>query len=842
MGCGGRKHLVLQWVIQNVASGVPAKLGLRSNICFSERSFSAFPSSSASQSELFEAQCTFRLPLSFVSPQPPVLCPVVRQPCSHPVRRQESLERPWPLPVSNKSGAVDYSLLCTHSMEAIAVAPPRVSTLPSPPMERKSPVSRASSAGRDRQNLDSPKEEASIMSGDRRSKQSPSPANSPAHSPKRTQDEQKPSVDDYEKGLVVCGTCGEGVPFRDPQSGGFTLRLWDMHRDQCRLRHDPRPEPIVFTPETTVDSMANPPLKKRRAKRTEEERIEYLRSDPYVAQFEPYRVLCGSCNKWIRLRPNSTYCSIPWDAHRKSCLSKKAYANARDEGAAEGQVAILRRDPDVRMVDVDRVMCARCDRWIPIRADDTYYALQTCALPVDHRSADVGIASPGRSAMNGISGVAIPNGHTSASGGAGHPPVNRLHSSITSVAPSLSSKSRAPAPSLGSLPAPVPFARTSGGSPYATPTSMASGSYASGPDCSPPTALRELASGPSALASHDARRKNAEQRAAALKADPLLREVEPNRVFCGLCGKWVQLRQDSSFCAYPWHQHRSKCLARYQRRQEKVHGYSPHGPYDSRYGGYSGHGASRYNGDLDADGSFDDDLESEDDRPLPRHRSLELDSPDEDGPSYSHRQRYEKASGHPYARPPPPPSYAPSSSHGSSSGRYKLSAQAAAIANHYKYDAPSYALRRAPSVDDMDDVSMDEDADGEHDVDVEMDEEPGRDRRRQYEYVRRQPHDYHHGRGSHQSRQRAEDTSAKAELRSASGRLAFISTSVEHLFKTTYDHGDELSIGALVNYLNAAMPADKHDDFDVQEVTRAAAALAKTGVLVQEGDRLRPVN
>ncbi len=36
-------------------------------------------------------------------------------------------------------------------------------------------------------------------------------------------------------------------------------------------------------------------------------------------------MLCASCDKWIRLRPNSTYCSIPWDAHRKSCLAKKMY-------------------------------------------------------------------------------------------------------------------------------------------------------------------------------------------------------------------------------------------------------------------------------------------------------------------------------------------------------------------------------------------------------------------------------------------------------------------------------------------------------------------------------------
>lgn len=60
----------------------------------------------------------------------------------------------------------------------------------------------------------------------------------------------------------------------------------------------------------------------------------------------------------------------------------------------------------------------------------------------------------------------------------------------------------------------------------------------------------------------ESRRRNAEQRAGSLRADPLIAQVEPNRVFCSLCHKWVQLRQDSSYCAYPWLQHRSKCLAR----------------------------------------------------------------------------------------------------------------------------------------------------------------------------------------------------------------------------------------------------------------------------------------
>ena len=69
------------------------------------------------------------------------------------------------------------------------------------------------------------------------------------------------------------------------------------------------------------------------------------------------------------------------------------------------------------------------------------------------------------------------------------------------------------------------------------------------------------ATGPAGTGS-ESRRRNAEQRAAQLRADPLLAQVEPHRVFCALCRKWVQLRQDSTFCAYPWQQHRSKCVIR----------------------------------------------------------------------------------------------------------------------------------------------------------------------------------------------------------------------------------------------------------------------------------------
>jgi hypothetical protein len=133
-----------------------------------------------------------------------------------------------------------------------------------------------------------------------------------------------------------------------------------------------------------------PPLKRRRAKRTEDERITYLRADPYVARFEPYRVLCASCDKWIRLRPNSTYCSIPWDAHRKSCLAKKGfvfpllaltrralnntslpYSATAPPGARS---TAFTSDPNVKKFDADRVHCRTCTRWVAVGADDAAIA------------------------------------------------------------------------------------------------------------------------------------------------------------------------------------------------------------------------------------------------------------------------------------------------------------------------------------------------------------------------------------------------------------------------------------------------------------------------------------
>jgi hypothetical protein len=138
-----------------------------------------------------------------------------------------------------------------------------------------------------------------------------------------------------------------------------------------------------------VVSQSGPPpeRKKRRAKRSEEERIDFFRTDPNVAQFEPYRVLCACCNKWIRLRSNSSYCSIPWEAHRKSCLAKKSCARSTLRSGvytkssfhfhstqSEALQGMITTYPQFRYRDRDRVFCDCCESWVFVGEQDTSQA------------------------------------------------------------------------------------------------------------------------------------------------------------------------------------------------------------------------------------------------------------------------------------------------------------------------------------------------------------------------------------------------------------------------------------------------------------------------------------
>lgn len=522
---------------------------------------------------------------------------------------------------------------------------------------------------------------------------------------------------EYKTGRITCESCGESISFRDEATGGFTVKHWDLHRQQCPSSVQPISvsDPVLYTPESQGEPVVPLP-KRRRAKRTEDERIEYLRSDPYVAQFEAYRVLCASCDKWIRLRPNSTYCSIPWDAHRKSCLQKKT----KNSSVNEGRKGLFSSDPQVRKFDSERVLCKICETWIQLSPDDDKAAMQTW---LHHRTACL---QNRPTSSNGA-----PASSTSIPSPSSVPPLSKHLMAMVSS----SSQPTAPAQSSAPPPPPVHKSRTET-SPFTSPVS--------------PASFKDLT--PFSFApSQESRRRNAEQRAASLRSDPLIGEVEPNRVFCTICRKWVQLRQDSTYCAYPWHQHRGKCLKRKQKRAQK----------EAELAEYRAQmEALRQEEQAARNRDDSDDVESEE-------------GVDSDGEDARARRR-----------------------------EAKLRARKVAEADRQRRIEERRAILRQKEAA-LNYSDGEEDAEGESDVSLDV------------------------------------PVARMADLETPPGRLEFVSRSVQYLFKTTYARADELTIAALVTYLNAAMPPDKHEDFDTTEVTKTAKQLRERGEFFFEGDVLR---
>ncbi|TFK98610.1 hypothetical protein BDV98DRAFT_572420 [Pterulicium gracile] len=330
------------------------------------------------------------------------------------------------------------------------------------------------------------------------------------------------------------------------------MEYWDAHPSVCPKRRDQ----YTFAHSTMDQSTAiTRGVKRRRAKRTQEERIAYLRDDPYVAQYEAYKVLCASCNKWIRLRPNSTYCSIPWDAHRKSCLARKLPKNS---SSVDDRNEALRRDPDVLNYDAQQVHCRICSNWVNISPHDHVRGMQ---MWLQHRS------SCRSNTANVRSGY--PTTHPP-------PPAHQQTSmSARDAGPNFFSR---PGSSSASM-------SHSGGStcsrspiilPPLEPKSLSLSRRS--PLHSPATSHASASPKPredgwnTSEEGQPHRFHGASQRELELRADPYIKAVERHQVLCRLCERWVRLMPDS---AQLWVQHREQCLAKRGSKSEAIEGVIP---------------------------------------------------------------------------------------------------------------------------------------------------------------------------------------------------------------------------------------------------------------------------
>ena len=189
-------------------------------------------------------------------------------------------------------------------------------------------------------------------------------------------------------------------------------------------------------------------------------------------------------------------------------------------------------DPQVREFDNHRVRCKICDVWVSIAGEDNGQALQTWLA---HRSGCLA------SRKTPVTSIAV------------HPSASSSKPASIPAANSVPPPSKHLLAMVSSSTLPAPHSRPSITRKTTEQSTSSTSTFT-------PT-FKDL--NPSNFApSQETRRRNADQRAASLRSDPYISQVEPNRVFCSVCKKWVQLRQDSSYCAYPWVQHRDKCLKR----------------------------------------------------------------------------------------------------------------------------------------------------------------------------------------------------------------------------------------------------------------------------------------
>lgn len=55
---------------------------------------------------------------------------------------------------------------------------------------------------------------------------------------------------------------------------------------------------------------------------------------------------------------------------------------------------------------------------------------------------------------------------------------------------------------------------------------------------------------------------NAGHRRAQLLDDPRVKAVEPNRIQCNICEKWLKLNEIMTYAPYNWYKHIERCLER----------------------------------------------------------------------------------------------------------------------------------------------------------------------------------------------------------------------------------------------------------------------------------------
>ncbi|KAG9313094.1 hypothetical protein JVU11DRAFT_6539 [Chiua virens] len=143
---------------------------------------------------------------------------------------------------------------------------------------------------------------------------------------------------------------------------------------------------IPTSPATNVDKReADPkPLSaspSRALRRTEAQRRAFFRDDPRVQESEPQRVLCRTCQKWIKLSGSSNYALGNWLSHTQRCTttaptirrtpSKRSFS-PRSRVATTERKMVLLNDPQVKVCSPEHVVCGTCKAVVALEGEVEY--------------------------------------------------------------------------------------------------------------------------------------------------------------------------------------------------------------------------------------------------------------------------------------------------------------------------------------------------------------------------------------------------------------------------------------------------------------------------------------
>lgn len=136
-------------------------------------------------------------------------------------------------------------------------------------------------------------------------------------------------------------------------------------------------------------------------RRTEEQRIQYLREQSDCGELEPHRAFCKRCNRWVAMGGKSKYPLYKWTRHIEKCKTKEsAYVSfilwdasidigvtrsgSNGEESGDDQISVvgaperaprrneeqrrefLNNDPRVLVVKEWEVQCRACQKWIKL--------------------------------------------------------------------------------------------------------------------------------------------------------------------------------------------------------------------------------------------------------------------------------------------------------------------------------------------------------------------------------------------------------------------------------------------------------------------------------------------